>query len=298
VRAEVEAALGAPVIATRSQVGGFSPGTADRVELADGRRVFIKSVGAEINALSVELHRDEARMMAALPDHAPAPELLHVLDQGDWMTLVLEDIEGRQPALPWHDGDIAAVVGALAQLHAAGPVAPPAVDRSFLDTHEDVFISWSLVADRCPDDLDPWCIERLDALVEREQVAVEHVAGEALLHCDVRADNLLVRPGGDVVLVDWAWCSRGAAWLDPAELLMSLVVQGSVDPDADAALLAGPLFADAPREHVESGLLTFLGMFEWRCREEAPPGLPTLRAWQRHCADALRGWLAENVRTL
>ena len=45
LRSDVERALGSPVVRAASQPGGFSPGSADRVVLADGRRAFVKAVG-------------------------------------------------------------------------------------------------------------------------------------------------------------------------------------------------------------------------------------------------------------
>ncbi|MYW06486.1 aminoglycoside phosphotransferase family protein, partial [Streptomyces sp. SID3343] len=49
LRTAVEVRLGAPVVRAVTQVGGFSPGVATRVELADGRRAFVKAVGPEPN---------------------------------------------------------------------------------------------------------------------------------------------------------------------------------------------------------------------------------------------------------
>ena len=44
VQAGVEEILGAPVVEATGQQGGFSPGTADRVRTATGRRAFVKAV--------------------------------------------------------------------------------------------------------------------------------------------------------------------------------------------------------------------------------------------------------------
>lgn len=49
VRDAVQDILGAPVVEARSQSGGFSPGVAARVRLADGGRAFVKAVSAEVN---------------------------------------------------------------------------------------------------------------------------------------------------------------------------------------------------------------------------------------------------------
>jgi len=40
LRARIEEVLGEPVVEARSQSGGFSPGSADRVITASGRRAF------------------------------------------------------------------------------------------------------------------------------------------------------------------------------------------------------------------------------------------------------------------
>ena len=76
VREAVERCLDDRVVAAVSQPGGFSPGTADRVVTANGRRAFVKAVGRVLNEVSVTLHRMEARVAAALPSGAPAPRLL------------------------------------------------------------------------------------------------------------------------------------------------------------------------------------------------------------------------------
>ena len=41
VQAAVEEILGSPVVQAVSQPGGFSPGCADRIVTADGRRAFV-----------------------------------------------------------------------------------------------------------------------------------------------------------------------------------------------------------------------------------------------------------------
>src|SRR6478735_291080 len=83
LRAEIERALGSEVVEAQSQPGGFSPGSADRVVLADGRRAFVKTGDAAVNAETVEIHRREAAIAAALPGSVPAPRLLGVVDRGD-----------------------------------------------------------------------------------------------------------------------------------------------------------------------------------------------------------------------
>ena len=67
VRVAVQDILGGPVVTATSQPGGFSPGTADRVVTASGRRAFVKAVSPAQNPESPGMHRQEARITAALP---------------------------------------------------------------------------------------------------------------------------------------------------------------------------------------------------------------------------------------
>jgi hypothetical protein len=73
LREEVEARLGARVAGAVTQAGGFSPGVAARLRLADGRRVFVKAVGPEPNLDSPAAHRAEARNPEASFATHPAP---------------------------------------------------------------------------------------------------------------------------------------------------------------------------------------------------------------------------------
>ena len=74
VRVAAESALGAAVVADAPQSGGFSPGLASRLVLADGRRVFAKAISAQRNPRSPGLYRREIEVMKALPGLASGAE--------------------------------------------------------------------------------------------------------------------------------------------------------------------------------------------------------------------------------
>jgi hypothetical protein len=116
VRAAVEDALGTTVAGAQSQQGGFSPGAAARLRLADGRRVFVKAVGPELNPDSPGMHRREGAVAAALPATVPSPRLRHTADDGEWVALVFEDVDGRQPRVPWQRDELDRVLAAVAEL--------------------------------------------------------------------------------------------------------------------------------------------------------------------------------------
>ncbi|WP_211310565.1 hypothetical protein [Thermasporomyces composti] len=97
VRKGIEEILDGNVVEAVSQRGGFSPGSADRVRLHDGRRAFVKAVSADLNPDSPGLHRREARNTAQLPDDVPASQLLGCYDDGHWVALVFADVDGRTP---------------------------------------------------------------------------------------------------------------------------------------------------------------------------------------------------------
>src|SRR3954469_13549991 len=97
VRDWVERVLGSAVVSAATQPGGFSPGVAARLVTAAGRRAFVKAVSAEANPDSPDMHRREARITTALPVEAPVPQLLASYDDGTWVALLLQDIEGRHP---------------------------------------------------------------------------------------------------------------------------------------------------------------------------------------------------------
>ncbi len=61
VRIGIEARLGSAVLTAESQAGGFSPGLASRLGLADGSRAFVKAVSSGQNPDSPGMHRREAR---------------------------------------------------------------------------------------------------------------------------------------------------------------------------------------------------------------------------------------------
>src|SRR5260370_25023191 len=123
LRAEIDRKLGGRVVEAVTQPGGFSPGVAARVRLEDGRSAFVKAVG-DMNPDSPGIHRAEARIAAALPASAPAARLLATIDDGGWVILILEDVEGQMPAQPWQPDDLARVLAALADQAAQLTPAP------------------------------------------------------------------------------------------------------------------------------------------------------------------------------
>lgn len=288
LRDDVEQALGAAVVSAVTQVGGFSPGAADRVVLADGRRAFVKAAGTVLNPDTPQLHRAEIRAMGWLPEQAPAPRLLHAYDDGDWVALVLEDVAGRHMTVPYVDAELRRLRASLDAATAVLTPAPADVP-SFVETLDDLFDGWQELAADPPPDLEPWARERLAKLVRLEQAAARACAGNTLVHGDIRADNVLLTEDR-VVLVDWAWTSRGARWIDVLLVALALVTQGGPDPEAFIA--SDALLRETSPTDIDAFLAAAAGMWARAGRKPVPHGLPGIRTWQQHCARATLRWLA------
>jgi aminoglycoside phosphotransferase (APT) family kinase protein len=235
VRAAVEEWLGSPVVCAASQSAGFSPGVAARLRTADGRRVFVKAVGLEANALTPAAHRREAEVAAALPEEAPVPRLLWSHDEGEggWVVLLFEDIEGRNPTLPWRDEELGRTLDALKDL--ADLLTPSLLPPEGMVGHASEWEvvggrQWRRLVEERPAGLDGWSERNLAALADLEVEAPAAAAGDTLLHLDLRADNLLLSEER-VLVVDWPHARVGASWVDAAFFAPSAAMQDGPQPE-------------------------------------------------------------------
>ena len=294
MRGAIERVCGAPVLEARSQPGGFSPGLAARVRCADGTAWFVKAASSEVNPDTPRLHRREAEVLAGLDPlidagRLPVPRLRGTAECGPWFALIADDVDGRQPTLPWGDGELDSVLAALDRLAAAltpAPVTAPAVSE-YLGAD---FTGWRTLS-RTPGDarIDPWARARLPELAALEATWASHAAGDTLLHNDLRADNLLISKRG-VMVVDWPHACLGAAVVDVAFFAPSVAMQGGPEP---AALLARTRVGRAVgRETLAALVCALAGYFTERSLRPAPPGLPAVRRFQAAQGQVARRWLA------
>src|SRR5271165_4564580 len=296
LQAQVEQLLGGRVLAATTQPGGFSPGIAARLVLDDGRRAFVKAVG-EINPDARSLHRAEARIAAALPPETPAPRLLGCVDRDGWVILAFDDVDGQLPAQPWREDELARVLAAtsdLARMLTPAPIdVPPAATR-----YNTLGRGWRKLADAAatdPDELarmEPWVRENLTDLVALEAGWDRAVEGATLVHGDVRADNVLLT-AEQVVFVDWPWACLAPSWFDLVAMLPNVELNGG--PAPEDVLAKYPASADADPVAVTTVVAALAGTWTYLGHQPDPPGLPTVRAFQRaHAAAALR-WLRQRT---
>ena len=281
VRAWVERALGSVVVSAATQQGGFSPGVAARLVTASGRRAFVKAVGPSLNPKTPSLFRQEITAVQAIGPLPSAPALYDVYDDGDWVGLLFEDIEGRLPAHPWEQADADRVLDAVAELTEAldpspWPDAPVAVVRSaeFLSRWDNVLADGLAVPS--------WFDRRVEELAELARDALRVMAeGKALAHWDLRADNIILTDDR-VVFIDWAHPALGPRWTDTVILQADMRQSVSLPALPDDAAITGFLAAIA-------------GGLWWGAFQPPPPGLPTIRAWQRQHALIHLDWVRERL---
>lgn len=126
-----------------------------------------------------------------------------------------------------------------------------------LDDEDPPFLSLGLCSGE-------WLAGALPTLRKASETAP--IDGDALLHLDVRSDNLCIAERG-AVLVDWNHACVGNADLDVAAWLPSLRLEGG--PEPEEILPGAPGFA---------ALLA--GFFGSRAGLPAPPTAPHVRSFQ------------------
>ena len=270
LRREIERRIGSPVVEAESRTSGFTPGFASVLTCADGSRHFVKAASTVAQRMFAEAYREEARKLRLLPPEVPAPRLRWVHDD-DWVVLGFEYVEGRPPQRPWAADELAAASAMAVEIADLLTPAPPGIE-----TVAEAFADWPGLWDRIED-------PRADELAAL-------AGGETLVHCDIRDDNLLVRPDGSTVVCDWNWPVVGAAWLDSLFLLIGPRGDGL---DVEAHIASHPLLSGVDPHAVDVALAAILGFFASGAALPVPPTSPYLRraqAWQR---DVVRDWLAE-----
>ena len=277
-RAELESLAGVAAARWESVVGGGYARNFERwsVELADGRRVFVKLA---LDEDAAEWLRSEHRVYAAV-DASFLAGLVGWHDR-ERTLLVLEDLSHAHWPPPWRDGEIDAVLGTLEAVAAT----PPPAGTPALEELQDWLDGWSMVA-ADPEPLlstglcsREWLDHALPLL--RQAFADCELSGGDFLHLDVRSDNLCL-DDGRVVLVDWNHAHVGNGLLDVVAWLPSLRLEGGPEP--------WELVPDS------GGFATVMaGFFAARAGLPAPPTAPDVRGFQLRQAEVALPWAAQEL---
>jgi Phosphotransferase enzyme family len=285
VRAEVEQQCGAPVTSATSQNGGFTPGFASVLECEDGSRHFVKAASTKAQRTFADAYREEVRKLAELPEGTPAPRLLWSVDVDDWFVLSTEYVEAQPPHRPWRDDELRRCVDMLV---AAAPLLTPPPAGLELPHASEEFAPWPAfwndLRDSRPD------LPHLDEAAALAARFVEAMAGETVVHTDVRDDNILLTSDGRALLCDWNWPFTGAAWLDSLFLLVGPRGDGL---DVERVIATHPLLSVVPAESIDIVLALITGYFLKSAGDPVPPSSPFIRDVQLWQGEVCWDWLCE-----
>lgn len=291
----IAAQAGATVASANGATFGFSPGFAGVVTFADGKRTFLKVMSAERDPWSIDINRREAEILAALPPEVPAAALLWMLELEPWLVFATEAVDGDHPSPATDAGDAAVMWDVMTHL---ATVPAPAHLPPFHEYQHDVLDRWQTLASTPDRDArlaslgadGEWVATHLDSLLTWEREAIDASKGDALVHGDLRADNVLVAESR-AVIVDWPHAARGAAWLDLAAYLPSFEMNGG--GSAAKAFRAHPLSHGVSVAHELAIVAALAGYFTVMSTEPPAPPLPGLREFQRAQATPALNWLRE-----
>ncbi|ACU72881.1 aminoglycoside phosphotransferase [Catenulispora acidiphila DSM 44928] len=199
---------------------------------------------------------NEAEVLHAVRPYAP--ELLWRFDVAGWRIVGFEFVHGRHADYAPGSPDLEPISVAVEEL--ATRDCPPSVKLRVED--------------------------RYRALDDRAGV----FASDGLVHCDLSPDNVLITVDGAVRIVDWAFVSRGASWLEFGFMMPWLIRAGHSPQAAESWLARFPLWSSADPEH--TNLFASLLNQTWSRRnvEGAPP-------WLVEYAGLVRAWLEARTAT-
>lgn len=283
----VEETLGSAVVSYADQVGGMSPGCAARLVCADGTRAFVKAVGTELNPDTPTLFRREITVLGLIGEHLLWARLEASYDDGDWVALILEDVEGSHPDLA-DDAVMDRLLEATDELSgvlherstgAAVDGAGGTLDPG-LTSQQHIFGQFAAALDAVPDHPEAPVPAWVRADAPSWAARVRALGGDSmatLVHYDIRIDNLLQRPTGEIVFLDWGAAGVGPDWLDP--LLARLE---RVDQDwFDSSLASSAPLARVGDEAVTTWLVGIGTHLAVRSVTAVDVNLPTLQEFRR-----------------
>lgn len=184
-----------------------------------------------------------------------APALLWSAEDGDWIVLGFEYVEGQGADFLPESPDLPRVVDLVNRI---GEVTVPDPARQWRETRWD----W-------------WADEGAPVLFR----------GDALLYTDINPSNFVF--GEDRAwVVDWSWPTRGAAFIDPAMFVLQLVAAEHTPEAAEAWASGCPAWADADPEAVDAFVIAYVRMLRHSAARR--PDQP----WRAAMVDAGEAWAA------
>ncbi|WP_155853080.1 phosphotransferase family protein [Arthrobacter sp. H14] len=302
VRRRLTGELGVPVEDVALAGGGFTHGFA-AVLSGSGRSIFAKAAPAS-DTFIYPAYLREAAVLDVLPEGLPVPRLLTAdsvevggAHPGIWQVLCFEAVHGYMPGAPWTESDLEAVHQSLVSVQSGLAGLPPGFTGGSMaeEFGEDASIRGVFGAlersGAAPSFIPALNSAQLGELQELCNFSYEALAGDAVLHNDLRADNIIIRTSDSKALFcDWNFLSTGPEWADWVALLLYVRPHG-IDPGS--WLQRSSLSASADPNHVDSWL-AILGAY--MIHHGSKPDMPTspqLRPHGRFTAGLIIEWLAE-----
>ncbi|MFD4218619.1 aminoglycoside phosphotransferase [Streptomyces griseus] len=251
-RAAVEQRTG-PLLTVTESAHGFNSEVAARVTSATGTW-HVK--GLRTDHPRAWTQRREAALAPFLTGLAPA--LRWRVETAGWDLLGFEALDGCHADYSPGSPDLPAVAALLRRL---GTTPRPDIELRRAEQRLEQYAT-------TPDDL-------------------HFFAGDRLLHTDLNNTNVLVNdraPQADRArIVDWAWATRGAAWLDAGYWIIWLIAFGHTSPSAEHWASEIPAWRVAPAE----GITAFASANHtlWNEISAADPN-----PWTRRLAKAASVW--------
>jgi serine/threonine protein kinase len=281
VRSWVEGELGGEVVEILPRTGGMSPAAAASVCTSNGRRAFVKAVGPDVNPDTGSHFRHEANVLAALGEAPYRAAMLGAYDDGEWVALLLEDIDGGHPDLddPLVRRRVLGVVCEQADVLVGMP--DPSAQPTIAELAATVWLP--ALVDPPPEDravLPDWFRVRLDELHAVTADGIGLFVDDTFCNFDVRHDNVLVRSDtAQPVIVDWGQSRVGPRWADP----MVFGLDWADEPVFDEMMAQAGLTEREDRA-VTAFLTGFGARLAMMANRPAPPGLPRLPEFRRDVA--------------
>ncbi|WP_370420300.1 aminoglycoside phosphotransferase [Streptomyces sp. QH1-20] len=239
-----------PLLKIETTAAGFNSEISARVHSTTGT-CFIK--GLRTDHPRAWTQRREAEVNPYLRGIAPA--LLWHLEAEGWHLLAFEALDGHHADYSPGSPDLPKVATALRHL---GEIPCPQIELRHAE-------------------------QRLRAYVTDEGQE-QHFAGSALLHTDLNNANVLV-DDERALLVDWAWATRGAPWLDAGYWVIWLIVGGHTPKTAEEWAARVPTWNTAPRAGIDVFAEANANLWEEIAGPDPDP-------WTKRMLDAARRWSA------